>query len=131
MHAVLSAYTNLTMPDKFKDEFDLLVGTDVFTKVTQVVNASQFQMLKAAVSKKIRATMEENNSSYEQELDRVLNMLNLIGQTWQELSNVFSALTGDDIQIIIDKLRAGVQDSAGEVNSIKEKLDSAGGSDDA
>lgn len=122
MHAVLSSYTNLTMPSDLNDEFALLVGTDVYQTVVDVIDADQFCMLKSAVSKKIRATMEENSSSRKQELDRALSMLNLVSQTCQEVGEIFTGLTGGDIHTFMEKLRDGVKNVSDEVTTIKEKF---------
>ena len=126
MHVVLSSYTNLTVPEKLKDEFDLLVGTDVYRNVVDVIDADQFYMLKAAVSKKIRATMEENNSSREQELDRALTMLNLITQKYYEIGTIFNEVMGDDMKALMEKLRDHAKDVSGEVSSIRDALNMNG-----
>ena len=87
------------------------------------VDQFQFAMLRRAVEDKIDATMHENNSSREQELDRALTMLNLIIQMCQKLEGFFNEITGDDMQTIMEKLQSGVQDMSGQVVAIKDRLE--------
>lgn len=122
MHSVIAAYTNLSLPTNFKKEFDLLMGTDVYHKVVDVVNKYQFAMLRKAVADKINATTGENNCSRKQELDRVLAMLNLITQMCQQFGTIFTEITGSDMQAIMEKLQSGAQDISREVATIKDDL---------
>lgn len=123
MHAVVAAYTNIELPIDLHDEFELLTGTTLYMDVVDVVDEFQFIMLKKAVERKIHNTLEEQNSSREQELDRALAMLNFITQKYNEIGAIFNEIMGDEMQMLMEKLRDHANDVTDEVAAIREKLE--------
>ena len=122
MHVVVSAYTNLELPGDLHELFDLLSYTNIFGKVLDVVDQFQFDMLKRAVERRVRNTLEELNSSREQELDRALAMLNFITQKYNEIGVVFNEMMGDETIQLMEKLKEHANDVTDEVQAIREKL---------
>lgn len=123
MHAVVAAYTNVELPTDLHDEFELLTGTTLYEKVVDVVDEFQFMMLKKAVERRIHNTLEEQNSSREQELDRALAMLNFITQKYNEIGTIFNEIMGDEMQELMEKLRDHANDVTDEVKAIREQLE--------
>lgn len=121
-HAVLSAYTNIELPDDLHELFDFVMNTDVVDRVVARIDSDQFEMLSVAVHRKIRNTLKERYSAREQELDRALAMLNFITQKYNEIGIIFGEIMGDDMKELMEKLRDTARDVTGEVSEIKEKL---------
>ena len=123
MHAVVAAYTNIELPTDLHDVFELLTGAKLYKEVINAIDSFQFKMLKDAIDRRIEITLDEQNSSREQELDRALAMLNFITQKYNEIGVIFNEIMGDDMQELMEKLRDHASDVTDEVNKIKEKLD--------
>ena len=128
-HAVLSAYTNIELPDDLHELFDFIINTDVLDRVVTIIDSDQFERLVTAVRRKIHITLKERYSAREQELDRALAMLNFITQKYNEIGMIFNEIMGDDMKELMEKLRDTARDVSGEVGEIKEKLGLEEGSD--
>lgn len=121
-YSVIAAYTNVEIPDDLNDLFALLTGTDIYYNVVNAIDENQLAMLDHAIRRKVKHILDEQNSAREQELDRALAMLNFITQKYNEIGMIFNEIMGEDMQVLMEKLRDHAQDVSGEVEEIKEKL---------
>lgn len=121
-HAVLSAYTNIELPDDLHELFDFIINTDVLDRVVTIIDSDQFERLVTAIRRKIHNTLKERYSAREQELDMALATLTSVSQSLQELGDILDAVTGGDTKAMIDVLKQGAYESASHIEPIKNQI---------
>lgn len=121
-HAVLAAYTNLTLPSSLEKEYMILSGSTIYDKVEASIDEAQLFELEEAVNDQIEYKLDEIADSRKQELDQAIVMLKLVTHKYDELINLCNNVIGGDIKDLAERLKSSAGNVTSEVQAIREKV---------
>lgn len=85
---VIGLYTNIEMPTDADAMNRLLFGTDLWDRVTLVIDEDQLGMIEQSINRRIKARLDTNKASFERGVNEVLAGL-------QQLGEQFNAVMAD------------------------------------
>ena len=101
---IAELYTDVEIPDDIEQQYTLLFGTDFIQMVIGNINRDQFLDMQYAIDERIRVRNEANRAMFDRS---VMDILNKIGEISDQISDVFSEVTQDDMKNLISAIGEG------------------------
>ena len=101
---VIDFYTNVSLPKDIERMSRVLYGTDLYDAVLEHIDHGQWSAIVDAVWERVNARNDANRVLFESEIQQAVGMIQNLGD---QISQVFSGLTQEDIQSLVAAIGAG------------------------
>lgn len=101
---ILEYYTDLLLPSRIEKKYELIYNTDIIDFVKRYISDRQINLIVEAVNERIEYLLEANISSIENQMNRVAENFNSIGEN---ISKIFDGIDNETISKIASTIANG------------------------
>lgn len=112
---IVTEYSNVRLPQNVDHMSRILYGTDLYDTVIAHISAGQYNAAYDAVWERINARNDANRVLFESEIQQAVGMIQNLGD---QISQVFSGLTQEDIQSLVAAIGTGGIDEEKLVHAV-------------
>ena len=95
---VIGLYTNIELPTDADAMNRLLFGTDLWDRVTLVIDEAQLGMIEQSINRRIKARLDTNKAEFERGVRQVLDGM---AQLADQMNGLFDGVSNDDLKNMI------------------------------
>ena len=115
---ILTAYTDIELPDELAEQYALVFGTDIFSVVVAAANNDQLSEIAAGIDDIIEY---RKSASVDAVRSSVIEMQKELSSLVDQMGSVYGSVTPDDIQNLIGAISNSKLDEKKLVDAIVEK----------
>lgn len=107
---LIEKYTNISMLSDMKIQYALLYDTDLIDRVVEMIDAAQFDVVKASIDRGIRYRASAHIEGMTQKLNEIYaTVLAIIDDFDTKFGEVFGSVSADDMKLVMK----GISESGG------------------
>lgn len=122
--AVVSKYSNVTLPEGVEHRYEILYRTDIFDAVYAQIDQTQYFAMRDAIWERIRWAMNVRANDLLSQMEAMISAFDEIGA---KATTLFSGVNQEDIQKMVQNIASGDLSSDGIVKAYLENAAHEGG----
>lgn len=102
--AVITFYTNITLPRSHEKTYDILYDTELVADVTELIDKKQFGVMMSAIDEKISLMTDINAAAIRQQIDEIHNAMTNMQSTVESYA---SGIDMNDVKSLLSAFAGG------------------------
>lgn len=124
-HATLVFYTNMTMPNDASKEFDLLMGTDVYDRVVELIDSNHYSIIVKAALEQLDYEYDLRMSDTRTSVDNAVSEMKRLAQNYETFMDSVQKLVGPELFKLAKRLKASAGNVTDAAAEFRQRMEDA------